>query len=91
MADTMFPSVVLDLDGPDGNVYAVISAVKLTLKTARRQGATHLDADAIVREMMSSPSYDAVLDVASRYITLRGADGERAMARRDGPPYEGRS
>ncbi|MFN2491147.1 MAG: hypothetical protein ABR529_15745 [Actinomycetota bacterium] len=66
----MFPEVVVDISGPDGNAFAIMGVVRRALKDAhRRHEACDQEVDDVLRDMLAE-DYDHLLDVAKRYVTI---------------------
>jgi len=60
--------IEIDLTGPDGNVFSLISRAMDLCKTLnKRRGAEYLDAKAIVEEMKSK-DYDYAVEVFEHYF-----------------------
>lgn len=66
MADVTYPNVHVQLTGKDGNVFAVISAVKEAL---RREISSEA-ANQFVHDAMDQGSYREVLTLAMRTVNV---------------------
>lgn len=62
----MRPKLVIDLSGPDGNVYAVIGIVANHLKRA----GLHKQAAELRRRALEQPNYEAVLRLCQHYADV---------------------
>jgi hypothetical protein len=64
VANDSRPKVHIDFDGPGGNVYAIIGAVKKALMRVGRGG----DAVQFEERALSSAIYDDVIQTAKEYV-----------------------
>lgn len=66
MPSPTYPDVVVPLSGHDGNAFAIAGRVSDALRRA-----DHRDAAAVfVQEVFAQPSYDAVLQLVMRTVTV---------------------
>ncbi len=67
-ADKKEKLIEIDLTGPDGNVFSLISRATDLCKTLnKRRGAEYLDSKAIVEDMMSN-DYDHAVEVFEKHF-----------------------
>lgn len=66
MKEPMFPSVAIDVSGPDGNAYAIMGVISHVLRTV---GYSKNEIDDVLKDMMSS-NYEHLIEVASKYVTI---------------------
>jgi hypothetical protein len=64
----MFPSTILNVDGPQGNAYAVMGTVENCMK---RAGYDRARIDEVITEMKAG-DYDHLISVARQWITIVG-------------------
>ena len=64
--DVRFPDVKVKLTGRDGNAFAIIGNVANALKRAGHKA----EAEEFKAEMLASPSYDALLQCAMRWVDV---------------------
>ncbi len=76
------PKIKVDLQGPDGNVFALMFKARAAMiaavppggnSTQRRlkREAAHLEAAKMMKAVMQSHSYDEALNVISKYVTIK--------------------
>jgi len=69
--EVLYPDVEVslgDLTGPEGNVYAIIGNVTGPLRRAHGSKA----ATEFTRQATSQPSYEALLELVHRWVTVVG-------------------
>lgn len=76
------PIVKVDLQGPDGNVFALMRAARAAMLAAVPRGGTAVqrrwkreaaegEADRMMKAVMQTHSYDEALEVIGRYVTIQ--------------------
>ena len=76
------PIIKVDLQGPDGNVFALMFKARAAMiaavppgrnSTQRRwkREAAHLEAAKMMKAVMQSHSYDEALDAISKYVMIK--------------------
>lgn len=63
----MKPVVAIDMDGPDGNIFAVMGAAARALRKANLSGEKEMQ-----NRVMSSGSYEEALNIIEEYVELDG-------------------
>ena len=66
--DCLFPTIVIDIDSPQGNAYCIMGIVANALKEC---AFTKEQINSILDDMKSS-DYDHLVSVAKRYVTIVG-------------------
>lgn len=80
------PVIEVDLQGPDGSVFALMAKARTALMTAiplhgmveqrqRRWAEAAGKADKMMRAVMQSHSYDEALSVVRQYVTIQEKGG----------------
>ena len=67
--DCLFPTIVIDIDGPQGNAYCIMGIVANALKEC---SFTKEQINSILDDMKSG-DYDHLVSVAKRYVTIVGS------------------
>lgn len=62
----MFPSIVIDIRGPQGNAYCIMGIISNTLKQA---GYNQNQIDDIISDMKSS-DYEHLCNIAKKYVKI---------------------
>lgn len=65
LPEPQFPSVVINISGPEGNAFMIIGVIKRVFRQAGLDFGP-------VREDMMSGDYAHLLEVARRYVTITG-------------------
>ncbi len=76
------PIIKVDLQGPDGNVFALMAKARAAMIAAVPRGgnstqrrwkreAAYLEAAKMMKSVMQSHSYDEALDAISEYVTIQ--------------------
>lgn len=66
LPEPQFPSVVINISGPDGNAFMIIGKIKRVFREAGLSNEEFRKA----REDMMSGDYEHLLEVARRYVTI---------------------
>jgi len=80
------PIVKVDLQGPDGNVFALMRMARAAIIAAVPRGgnstqrrwkreAAECEADRMMKAVMRTHSYDEALEVIRRYVTIQDERG----------------
>lgn len=83
------PTITIDPEGPGGNVFAVMAEARSAIIAAARKAcfmkaredreqdiaAAEAEAGTMMREVMLAHSYDEVLSVIRRYVTIQEKGG----------------
>jgi NAD(P)H-flavin reductase len=62
----MFPTVTIDISGPDGNAYYIMGVIQTLLK---ENGTNEAEIKSVLKDMMSS-NYGHLLSVAKKYVNI---------------------